>query len=991
MPTHRLTYLATALLLPILCLAAEVSPFSGTLKLSGLYAQADGNPVYDLVPLTVELRAKLQRKTGVNTLIANGLKISIRHWQLYAARDSGFFTAFLPGCNPPEIASKADIVDGKWHFLAMTFDGTTVKLFVDGSEVASQGTKANQSYADTSPLTFGYYPDVPPPGDIELDEVRLSHTLRPVTTIPGEPFKLDADTIGLWHFDEPNPDTGFEDLSRTHNPVRLMPFPPPGDGVQSASKTRWSDMDFGPFFSSTLGAPLPKGNITHKAISIRLGKDAAVAFDTELLRVSCAWTGDFIKIHPNREGLAEHPDVAGTALFGTAAGPGWAKPGTQDFTDPRKDKLGPLPRDWARYRGLYRNGDQTVLSYTVGATDVFESQSYSDGRLTRILNLGPSTEVLALRLCSLPSIAKPLAGEDSVVSEFNGHMPAAIWDIDGKLFTIGVVGGPLDRQGTVGMSSGLTGGDVVVKFPASQSGSYCRVMIESRTRAEVENLKKAQPTTAAVRVKDPIDLKVLTRGGPPRYPAPLETKGTLGDAPIANRKSEISNLKSQIPAPYVVDTLTSPEDNPQKSFLRFSGLDFFSNGDIAVCSISGDVWRVSGIDEKLEHLKWRRFATGLHQPLGLKIVNDRVYVLGRDQITRLHDLNGDGEADFYENFNNDCKVTTNGHAYTANLERDPRTGEFFYTKGADGSEHGGTILRVSADGSNLDVAAVGLRFSNGLGIGPHGELTEADNEGEWVPASRIDWVKEPGQFLGYTPMAHQSIAPTDPGRPLCWMPKNIDNSASSQIWVASDKWGPFAGDMLHTSYGQASLLHVMYEEVNGQIQGGVTKFPLTFDSGIMRGRFSPKDGQLYVCGLRGWQTRGNRFTTLQRVRFTGQPVRMPAALHVHKNGVRISFTCELDPASVDADAFGVIQWNYKWSSTYGSRHWSALNPEKQGYDTLEVKSAKLLADGKSVFLEIPGIQPVMQMQITYTLHSRDGAAVKGDIYNTMHELAPAFP
>src|SRR5205823_3036668 len=160
-----------------------------------------------------------------------------------------------------------------------------------------------------------------------------------------------------------------------------------------------------------------------------------------------------------------------------------------------------------------------------------------------------------------------------------------------------------------------------------------------------------------------------------------------------------------------------------------------------------------------------------------------------------------------------------------------------------GSEHGGTILRVSPDGAKLDVAAVGLRFSNGLGVGPAGQLTEADNEGEWVPASRIDWIKEPGQFLGYTPMAHQPIPPTDPGKPICWMPKNIDNSAASQIWVTGDKWGPFAGEMLHTSYGQASLMHVMTEEVNGQMQGGVYKFPLSFDSGIMRGRFSPKDGQ----------------------------------------------------------------------------------------------------------------------------------------------------
>ena len=79
---------------------------------------------------------------------------------------------------------------------------------------------------------------------------------------------------------------------------------------------------------------------------------------------------------------------------------------------------------------------------------------------------------------------------------------------------------------------------------------------------------------------------------------------------------------------------------PYKSWMRFGGMDFFSDGHTAaICTWSGDVWIVSGIDDKLDHVKWRRFAAGLFQTLGLKIVNDEVYVLGRDQITRLHDLN----------------------------------------------------------------------------------------------------------------------------------------------------------------------------------------------------------------------------------------------------------------------------------------------------------------------------------------------------------------
>src|SRR4030095_13933227 len=119
--------------------------------------------------------------------------------------------------------------------------------------------------------------------------------------------------------------------------------------------------------------------------------------------------------------------------------------------------------------------------------------------------------------------------------------------------------------------------------------------------------------------------------------------------------------------------------------------------------------------------------------------------------------------------------------------------------------------------------------------------------GEWVPATRLDLATK-GSFLGFQPMSKRNPPPTEPGKPLCWMPQNVDNSAGGECWATSDKWGPLNGAMLHTSYGAAALLLVLPETVNGQAQGGVWRFPLKFDTGIMRGRFSPKDGQLYVSG-----------------------------------------------------------------------------------------------------------------------------------------------
>src|SRR5262249_6382533 len=125
----------------------------------------------------------------------------------------------------------------------------------------------------------------------------------------------------------------------------------------------------------------------------------------------------------------------------------------------------------------------------------------------------------------------------------------------------------------------------------------------------------------------PDNLHLLQAPGPARWPA-LETAGRVATGA----------------GPLEIDTLTVPYDNPWNALMFLSGVDSAGDGTAFVCSIHGDVWKITGIDDKLQKLTWKRFATGLYQPLGLKVVNDQVYVLGRDQITRLHDENGDGEA-----------------------------------------------------------------------------------------------------------------------------------------------------------------------------------------------------------------------------------------------------------------------------------------------------------------------------------------------------------
>ncbi|HYG75936.1 MAG TPA: DUF6797 domain-containing protein [Planctomycetota bacterium] len=476
------------------------------------------------------------------------------------------------------------------------------------------------------------------------------------------------------------------------------------------------------------------------------------------------------------------------------------------------------------------------------------------------------------------------------------------------------------------------------------------------------------------------DLATLTKGGPRRWDKTLETKGKMAADNAA----------------YVVDTIVMPDSNPWNAWFRPGAFDFFSDGtSAAVSNWSGDVWVVKGIDEKLEKLSWQRVATGFYNPLGLKIVNDQIYVLGRDQITRVHDLNGDGEADFYENFNNDVAATWNFHEFAFDLQTDAE-GNFYYAKGGPvrsggrGFEriaaHHGCVLKVSKDGATLERVVTGLRAPNGIAIGPGGEITTGENEGTWVPACKINWLK-PGGFSGVVDTAHRPEKPTTYDPPLCWLPREVDNSGGGQAWVTSDKWGPFKGEVLHLSYGTCSLYKVLKQDLGSVIQGGVVRIPVTFDSGVMRMRFNARDGQLYVAGLKGWQTTAGKDGCFQRVRYTGKPVNMASDLEIRKDEIWILFTDALDKTEAAiADNYSVEQWNYIWSEAYGSADYSVSNPKQKKRDTLAVKAVEVSANGKAVRLVVPGLQPVMQMKIKYKLNAADGSRISQEISNTIHKI-----
>jgi hypothetical protein len=375
----------------------------------------------------------------------------------------------------------------------------------------------------------------------------------------------------------------------------------------------------------------------------------------------------------------------------------------------------------------------------------------------------------------------------------------------------------------------------------------------------------------------------------------------------------------------------------------------------------------------------------LFQPLGLKILHGKVHVTCRDQIVILHDLNGDGEADFYENFNNDHQVTEHFHEFAMGLQADAE-GNLYYAKAARHAlpalvPHHGTLLRVSKDGQYTDILANGFRAPNGVCLNPDGTFFVTDQEGHWTPKNRINLIKQ-GGFYGNMMGYHDVKDASDKAmsQPVCWITNNFDRSPAELLWVTSDQWGPLKGSLLNFSYGHGKIYVVPFETVNGQAQGGMCALPLPlFPTGVMRARFHPADGQLYTCGMYAWAGNQQQPGGFYRVRYTGKPVYLPVELHARKDGVSITFSDKLDRKTAEQPGQYAVQiWSLKRSANYGSDHYNQKS--------LAVTKATLDADGRTVFLQIADLKPTWGMEIKCSLKNPAGGVLEVVIHNSIHEM-----
>ncbi len=393
---------------------------------------------------------------------------------------------------------------------------------------------------------------------------------------------------------------------------------------------------------------------------------------------------------------------------------------------------------------------------------------------------------------------------------------------------------------------------------------------------------------------------------------------------------------------------------------RVGGLDFLSDGRLVVASWDphGGVYLVEGLEAAGQGgpLRARRIAAGLAEPLGLHVVDDEIYVLQKPELTKLIDRDGDDVIDAYRTVSQAWTATPNFHEFAFGLAY--RDGDFYATlatailpggaSAPNQAKDRGRVVRIPRDGGPVSFPAHGLRTPNGIGFGPRGLLYVTDNQGDWLPSSKLLALAPdgPNRFFGSRSVGGDAVAQLPVTPPVVWLPQGeIGNSPSEPVPIDI---GPWAGQLLVADVTHGGLKRVFVEEVAGVLQGAVFRFSQGFEAGLNRAVWGP-DGQLYVGGIGSngnWGQADKERYGLQRLRWNGTSTFEMLAVRALPGGLEVVFS-EAVAGSIAPGDVEVQDWRYEPTAEYGG--------PKVDLRELDVEGVSRSPDGLRLRLAIPGL------------------------------------
>ncbi|MEQ9441784.1 MAG: c-type cytochrome [Cyclobacteriaceae bacterium] len=452
----------------------------------------------------------------------------------------------------------------------------------------------------------------------------------------------------------------------------------------------------------------------------------------------------------------------------------------------------------------------------------------------------------------------------------------------------------------------------------------------------------------------------------------IKSQRAVAEEVISNPKPGFGAALAGVHPSYDLTTLHSKDFQP-----RVGGLAFLPDGRLLVTTWDtvGGVYLLDGVETgDTSKITVKRIASGLAEPLGIEVVDGEIYVLQKQELTHLIDLDGDEVIDEYRAICNSWGVTGDFHEFSFGLLY--QDGYFYATLSmamrlmADEQQQfdRGRTIKISPDGS-YEWINYGLRTPNGIGFNAEKDIFVTDNQGQWLPANKLIHVK-PGEYLGMGWGLLDSMpAPSSIAQPAIWLPEDeIGNSPSEPILMQD---GPYRGQLIHGDVTHGGLKRDFLEKIDGEYQGAVFRFSQGFEAGVNRLCWGP-DGALYVGEVGmvgGWSWQGKQFG-LQRMEYNGKPTFEMLAIRAKPQGFEIEFTEPLESEiEIHSADFLTQQWWYQPTENYGG--------PKMDLETLDITRMDLSEDRTRLYLEIPNLQEehVVYFRLPEDLQSASGQSL----------------
>ena len=752
-----------------------------------------------------------------------------------------------------------------------------------------------------------------------------------------------------------------------------------------------------------------------RSIVVPLATNLHLAFDAQLLRTHTVWQGASLNLYgPPYTGTSTRfvCDFTGTRLWGSLARSPWT------FDAGAADTDGPL----TRFKGHSTVGGATAFVYELYPPGDAPVPVIESPRLERV----GEHNVIIRRF----EVA-PLARRVRLNAHDEPGDPVNIFGVTGAQ-GIRTPAGVL-----VAVLRGLPGGNflpLVTSTPVTEilnaerdgkgpnSALITNIVAGRKVTLRVGLAPSEQPQTFEIASAVVADLNAASalakQLAGPLEPPPAPAKAT-------------NAAPAFLPDPNFSDTPGGDEfytvehfPVPKELKLTVAGMDFLPDGSLAIATYQGEVFIVEGVTGDAKAARWRRFARGLNEPGGLRVVDGAIYVMQKCELTRLRDADGDGVADVFECVSDAWGYTGNYHSFA--------TGPLVDESGILGAlitghramrevPAMGWCLKISPHPANTgqvpftdawrtEPFASGLRVPNGFGE-HRGDLFMTDNQGHWIAANKLNHLQLTN-FYG-----HPSSPPSsrrgkeadgssrgeeadfgwtekhftgDPNftPPAVWFPYAWVRSASGLATIGDFRFGPFGGQLLVGEFQHAAVFRVALERVNGQWQGAVLPFVKGFASGVNRLAYGP-DSRLYVGGLRfgHWTSIAPQPHSLDRVKFTGRVPFEFKTVAARTNGFEVAFTQPVDAQlASDAENWDATQYTY----AYAGQHNAPENDrdEKISGPPVRVLKAEVAADQLTVRLTLEGQKPRHVIMLrALGLKNNRGEALRNDtLHYTLNQV-----